>query len=109
MPSHWQDALAQQVRSALRDSGRAQAADTALLKRASAISGVRARADAPSGAGFWTFLDGWGPGFNADSTIAAVDVGYYCGTRCGHRGTVLLARRPGFAWRVWHTFTVEVF
>lgn len=41
------------------------------------------------------------PGFNADSTIAAIRVSILCGPMCGSGETLFLARHPGAKWRVW--------
>jgi hypothetical protein len=41
-------------------------------------------------------------GFNRDSTLASARVVFWCGVRCAHGATALLARRAGHRWRVWH-------
>jgi hypothetical protein len=70
-------------------------------------SQVRALSDHPGRP--WPALSIRRPGFNRDTTIAAVSIGYWCGVRCGHITTVLLARRPGHQWRRWHSLGGAIF
>lgn len=103
---HWADTLKREVGAALRDSARAHPGRQEALRAAAAIIGIelyphsslpRASDSVPIPM-MWI----WRPGFNADSTIAAVQVQFWCGVACAHEATILLARRPGHQWRIWH-------
>ena len=48
------------------------------------------------------------PGLNRDSSIAAVRLDVWCGPLCGSSETLLLARKLGMRWRVWHAFLHRV-
>jgi hypothetical protein len=102
--AHWADTLKREVFAAASDSARLRPAVLADLELAAHLAGVPAEPPPMNqDARPRPRLSVWRPGFNRDSTIAAVDVVFYCGGRCGHSATVLLARMPGRRWRVWHT------
>jgi hypothetical protein len=106
LPSHWPDTLQHEANAAL--DNRTILADTAALGQAArAIRVVLLPSDTTA----WPPRSAHpppprvrlsGPGFNADSTIAAVQVDYWCGPLCGSGQTLLLARKPGMRWRVWY-------
>jgi hypothetical protein len=103
---HWSDTLTSEVGAALRDTARARPGRDEAIRAAAGIIGIdlHAHSDLPRASGsapipmMWI----WRPGFNADSTIAAIRVQFWCGTACAHESTILLARRPGRQWRIWH-------
>jgi hypothetical protein len=106
IPSHWADTLRREVRRALDDCG--TPADSGALTQAARALGLVLL---PSDTTEWPPWSGHSPpprvrlsrpGFNADSTIAAVRLDYWCGPLCGSGRTLLLARRPGLRWRVWY-------
>jgi hypothetical protein len=100
--SSWADTLKLEVQAALADPHLGTPADDSLVQ---AAFRSRLPAGSPShanGTGL-TQLRLSNPGFNADSTIAAIRVGVLCGPLCGEGAIWLLARRPGFRWRVWRT------
>jgi hypothetical protein len=109
IPGHWADTLKHEVRTALVDPDAAKVADRKQIERAARALGLvvlqdttewlvnSARPPAP-------VIRLSRPGFNLDSTIAAVRMDLWCGPICGADETVLLARRPGKRWRIWHSF-----
>jgi hypothetical protein len=105
IPGHWVDSLQRETRAALdHTSG---AADPTALGQAARDLGLVLL---PSDTTEWPTSVNSAlprmrlsrPGFNADSTIAALRVDYWCGFLCGASQTLLLARRPGLRWRVWY-------
>jgi hypothetical protein len=111
VPNHWVDTLKHEVRIALVDLDCSELADSTALVRAAQSLGLVLLPAAPV-AGWPLNVDRAGPpqiklsspGFNADSTIAAVRGDVACGLQCGYGETLLLARRPGKRWRVWYSF-----
>jgi hypothetical protein len=110
VPNHWADTLKHEVRVALSDpncSRLADSTDIVLAARSLGLGLVQAdtaewpptpkRAPPPR-----VMLSR--PGFNGDSTIAALRVDVSCGPICGAGETLLLARRPGTRWRIWYSF-----
>jgi len=106
VPSHWADTLQGVVRVALDDCTK-PADSAALAQAARSLSLVLLPSDTTE----WPPWSGHPPpprvrlshpGFNADSTIAALRLDYWCGPLCGAGQTLLLARRPGMRWRIWH-------
>jgi len=99
VPGHWVDTLRDEVRPALWAPELQQDGDRALILQGALRVGfqILPPADTLAPARLWLSR----PGFNADSTIAALQFEYWCGFRCGHGATLLLARRPGYQWRVW--------
>ena len=110
VPGYWADALRQAVEVALADLRSPESATPALVAIAAAQVGLHltpnrdfqppvSRADNGGllAARLWLSR----PGFNRDSTIAVVRSTYWCGMRCAHGITRVLARRPGYQWRVW--------
>ena len=110
VPSHWTDTLRHQTGIALADSALGQPADPEAVARAAASLGITllaSNATAERSGPAQRYLAHIAlsrPGFNADSTIAAVYLGLWCGLRCGHGSTLLLARRPGARWQIWYSF-----
>jgi hypothetical protein len=106
---HWADTLKQEVRAALADSALREQAGLDRLLTALPFSGESVKLARVSDS--LTTERGYPvprlrlsrPGFNADSTMAAVHVTFWCGGRCGHGTTLLLARRPGHEWRIWYS------
>jgi hypothetical protein len=110
IPGHWVDTLQHEARVALSDRALGKPADVGPVAEAARALGLvllspdttvwpqwTGRLPPP---GLWLSR----PGFNGDSTIAAVRIDTYCGIQCGHGQTMLLARRPGMRWQVWYTF-----
>ena len=110
VPNHWVDTLKQEVRAALVDLECSEMPDATVLERAAQSLGLvllpaaiaerslnTERAAPPT-------VKLSRPGFNRDSTIAAVRGEVACGRQCGYGETLLLARRPGKRWRVWYSF-----
>jgi hypothetical protein len=111
VPGHWADTLQREVRAALTDPARDGPADSTTLRQAARALKIVLL---PSDTSAWPLPSSHlpparatlsQPGFNADSTIAAMRVDYWCGPLCGSGRTLLLARRPGTKWRVWHAVT----
>jgi hypothetical protein len=107
VPQHWEDSLRREVRVAL--AGRSEVADTVAVTQAAGALGLTVL---PPDTTAWPESSGHAPpprvrlsgaGFNEDSTIAAVEVEYWCGPLCGSGRTLLLARHPGTRWRVWYS------
>jgi hypothetical protein len=110
VPEHWADTLKHEVRAALSDANCSKLADSADIVRAAQTVGLvllpadttdrrwNPKAAPPPRAKLSR------PGFNRDSTIAAIRLDVSCGPLCGSGETLLLARKPGKRWRVWHSF-----
>ena len=110
VPNHWADTLKHQVRVALSDPDCSTLADSTDI--VSAAQSLRL-AVAPADTAGWpprpkrappSRVTLSRPGFNRDSTIAAIRVDVRCGPLCGAGETLLLARKPGTRWRVWYSF-----
>jgi hypothetical protein len=109
VPSHWADTLREAVNAALTDSSMMQSAPTGEILSAAQLAGLKlvlaqdfhlpivGANGRPNAARLWLSR----PGFNSDSTIATIRTRYWCGGRCGHEMTFMLARRPGYQWRIW--------
>lgn len=105
---HWADTLKQQAEVALKDPRLTLPADDTDLRATAARLGLTLiprhsvlPGSQPAGRSIprlWLSR----AGFNADSTVAAISLEWWCGGRCGHGATLLLARRPGFRWAIWH-------
>jgi hypothetical protein len=107
VPGHWADTLKREVTLALSDSGLQRPASFARVREAANEVGIPLAVmlhDSVGSASWDRRPRIWlsAPGFNADSTIAAVRVAFRCGPLCGHGATVVLARRPGYRWRIWY-------
>ncbi len=109
VPGHWADTLQLEVLTALADSSLAQLAPHPAIEQAAALARIPVREGTPADAirpdqpnepRIWFSR----AGFNRDSTVAAINVQFWCGYLCGHGVTLLLARRPGNQWKVWHGF-----
>jgi len=111
LPGDWPDTLKREVRAALQDPQLAHVGDRTVILQAA--MGIRFHLIAPTDSlasphapssrlQLPPRLQLSAPGFNADTTIAAIHLDYWCGLLCGHGATLLLARRPGFRWRVWN-------
>jgi hypothetical protein len=110
VPSHWVDTLKHEVRVALSDPSGSKLADSTDIASAVRSLGLvllppdttewpgRPKHQPPPTVKLSS------PGFNGDSTIAAVRLDVSCGPVCGSGETLLLARRPGRRWRVWYSF-----
>ena len=105
VPGYWADTLRREVQAALSDPALMQDAAPAEVLAAATSVGVRLLADSGASGALVeqqvARLRLSRPGFNKDSTIAAVRADFYCGFLCGEGVTLLLARRPGYRWRVW--------
>jgi hypothetical protein len=107
VPKHWADTLQHEVRLALSDPNCSELADSLDLVRAAQTLGVvllsRDTTDWPMNLkrSLPPRVKLSRPGFNRDSTIAALRIDVWCGPLCGHGSTLLLARRPGKQWQVW--------
>jgi hypothetical protein len=110
VPNHWADTLKHEVRVALSDPNRSKLADSTDISLAARTLGLVLL---PSDTTEWPLNPKRLPpqrirlshaGFNGDSTIAALRIDVWCGPLCGDGATLLLARRPGKRWRVWHAF-----
>jgi hypothetical protein len=107
VPDHWADTLKHEVRVALSDPNCSKLADSIDLVRAAQTLGLvllpRDTTDWPSNPKHAPppRVKLSRPGFNGDSTIAAIRMDMSCGPLCGSDETLLLARRPGKRWRVW--------
>ncbi len=104
IPAHWPDSLRHEVATAFADSALRQPADDSLLGALAAARAPAAPAALPRRTGRLQ-LRMSRPGFNADSTLAAIRVSYWCGWLCAAGQVWLLARRPGLRWRVWYVRT----
>lgn len=116
VPGHWVDTLKHEVRVALSDPSCSMPADPSELASAArdlgltiatsahtAQTSLHSREHRPS-----MVIAVSRPGFNRDSSIAAVRLDVWCGPICGSARTLLLARKPGMRWRVWHGFLHRV-
>jgi hypothetical protein len=107
VPSQWVDTLKHEVRVALSHTDCSQLADSIDLVRAAQSLGLVLL---PRDTTEWPLnlppprVRISRPGLNGDSTIAAVRLNVWCGPLCGSGETLLLARKPGKRWRVWHRF-----
>ncbi len=107
VPGYWVDTLKREVTMALEDPGLRHRADPALVTAAATQLGLTllepTSADSvfDPAKRFTPRLVLSRPGFNHDSTLAAIRVSVVCGMLCGNGATVFLARRPGFRWRIW--------
>jgi hypothetical protein len=110
VPGHWADTLKHEVRIALSHLDRSKLADSADIRLAGQTLGLVLL---PSDTTEWPLnrkrpppprIRLSRPGFNGDSTIAALRMDMWCGPLCGSGETLLLARKPGNRWRVWHAF-----
>jgi hypothetical protein len=110
VPGHWEDTLKHEVRVALSHPDRSKLADSTDLTLAAETLGLVLL---PSDTTEWSVNPKRAPpprirlsrpGFNGDSTIAALRMDVWCGPLCGDGATLLLARRPGKQWRIWHAF-----
>jgi hypothetical protein len=104
VPGHWTDSLKTEARAALSSPALVQTGDRLVVLRILDSLGVRTTEGArPESAmtsrvaAFWISR----PGFNEDSTIAAVSREFHCGLICGAGEVILLARRPGYRWQSW--------
>ena len=107
VPNHWAHTLKHEVRIALSDPDCSTLADsTDLVRAAETLALVLLPGDTTD----WPLSPKRSPppriklsrpGFNGDSTIAAIRMDMWCGTLCGHGATLLLARRPGKQWQIW--------
>ena len=113
VPGYWADTLRRAVEAALADSAMEHSASAPAVQEAAAQAGLRlvlsqefgARPalddnGRPNAARLWISR----PGFNPDSTIATIRTEYWCGMLCAHGVTLVLARRPGYQWRIWQSW-----
>ncbi len=114
VPGHWADTLKHEVRVALSDPNCSTLADSTDIVRAAESLGLGlVPADTAEGPPSPkrappTIVTLSRPGFNGDSTIAAIRLDVWCGPICGAGQTLLLARKPGKRWRVWYSFLHRV-
>jgi hypothetical protein len=107
VPNHWEDTLKHEVGIALSNPDCSKLADSIDLVRAAQTLGLVLL---PRDTTEWPLNPSppririSGAGLNGDSTIAAVRLDVWCGPLCGSGETLLLARKPGKRWRVWHRF-----
>jgi hypothetical protein len=110
VPNHWADTLKHETRVALFNPDRSRLADLGDITSAAQTLGL---AVLPSDTTDWARnpkrmpaprIRLTRPGFNGDSTIAAIRMDVWCGFMCGSGQTFLLARKPGKRWRIWHAF-----
>ncbi len=110
VPNHWADTLQREVRVALSDADCSRRADSIAIVRAAQTLGLVLL---PADTTDWSLNSKRAfppraslsrPGFNGDSTIAAIRLDVSCGPLCGSGQTLLLARKPGKRWQVWHSF-----
>ena len=107
VPNHWADTLKHEVGEALSQPDCSQLADSIDLGRAAQTLGLVLL---PRDTTEWPLnppplrVRVSRAGMNGDSTIAAVRLDVWCGPLCGSGETLLLARKPGKRWRVWHRF-----
>lgn len=110
IPGHWADTLKREVSTALHDSAFGHPVSLTILQSAATAAGVQLAVSGPDSVPITPDRSGvrptprvtvWAPGFNRDSTIAAVNISVWCGMRCGRGETLYLARRPGHRWRIW--------
>jgi hypothetical protein len=109
-PAFWSDSLKREVRAAFYDAGLGQDAPLPALLQAAAITGRRVTLDSVAQRGVVRIsaerqVQLSAPGFNRDSTIAAVRV-LRPQQRDFQGTTLLLARRPGLRWLVWREHTI---
>jgi hypothetical protein len=114
VPKHWADTLKRETKLALSDPACSKLAESMDLPSAAHTLGVvllhsdttdwppnPKRSPPPR-------VQLSRPGFNRDSTIAAINMAVQCGMQCGWTQTLLLARRPGKRWRIWYSFTHSI-
>jgi hypothetical protein len=105
IPSDWPDSLRREVKDTLSDPAFGSAATPGQVEPAAQQLGIPmvpfSRNLTTNAAGSPEVLYLSQPGFNHDSTIAAVRVTSDCGALCGSGTTWLLSRRPGYRWLVW--------
>jgi TonB family protein len=112
MPSYWSDSLRHEVEDALGDPAMQQAAQKEQVAQVLTQLGSRTVPYQPSvlptsdTSAVILFISR--PGFNRDSTIAAVRTELQCGNLCGSGQVLLLSRRPGYRWRVWCSFALWI-
>ncbi|HEX6615402.1 MAG TPA: hypothetical protein VF046_03785 [Gemmatimonadales bacterium] len=102
LPGYWADSLKREALLALQDPARGKEPTWGWLEQAMALEGVRLRSGERERTPVVRKLRLTRPGFNADSTVGAIDVDFWCGLACGAGETLLLARRPGRRWRIWY-------
>ena len=110
VPRHWADTLKHEVRVALSDPNCSRLADSTDIVSAARSLGLGLL---PADTAEWPSSPKRAPpprvtlsrpGFNGDSTIAAIRMDVSWGPLCCSGETLLLARRPGKRWRVWYSF-----
>jgi hypothetical protein len=109
LPGYWPDSLKQELAVALASPQLSTEGDPGAIRAAAALLGAHIT---PAGAAIAaesvvvhkiSLVRLSGVGFNRDSTIAVVRTSFWCGIICGAGQTLLLARRPGYEWHVWHS------
>jgi hypothetical protein len=103
VPRFWADTVRREVAVAMRAPQLRATGDGVLITMVASTMGIELRNPSTISATvpFRVWLSQ--PGFNADSTVAALR------SCVDHRlcGTLLFARRPGFRWLVWYPFTYK--
>jgi hypothetical protein len=104
VPGFWADTVRHEVAVAMRAPQLRATGDGMLITMVASTMGIkflRNPSTIPAGVPFRVWLSQ--PGFNADSTVAALR------SCVEHRlcGTLLFARRPGLRWLVWYPFTYK--
>jgi hypothetical protein len=112
MPSYWPDSLRREVENALADPALEQSASLEQVEPLVRQLGMRMVPYSPdlriSSDTSPVILSLSRPGFNHDSTIAAVRADVDCGAVCGSGQVILLSRRPGFRWLIWIAFSLWI-
>lgn len=104
VPTFWPDSLKREVRAALTDPHMTELlSDSVILSYLAGRVHVQSGQPVPGAQVMRLWLSR--PGFNADSTMAAIRITVLCGLRCGSGEVWLLARRPGVRWRIWRRIT----
>ena len=102
-PGYWSDTLRKEVDLALRHADATGQADRMEVESAFRGAGVivvgchEQRCPLPS-------LSLYRPGYNRDSTMAALRSALVCGMTCGNGSVTMYARRRDTAWRSWWSF-----
>ena len=104
-PKYWADTLKREVRAAVFNASLGPEAPVEIVREAASVLGIQVtvrRVDIPlDDIAGEVALQIFRAGLNPDSTIAAVLVRGHGFSRDAGDQLLLLARRPGFRWRIW--------
>ena len=99
LPGYWEDSITDEIKAALADSPLIEPADPRLITEVASTRGLALENGHEGGGQRRLWLSR--PGFNNDSTIAVIR-SVELGPSFGLETVLLLARRPGYRWKVFH-------